>query len=254
MKRIPSILPVLILILSIGCGEDITQTSPPPVPELTLDDIVRLNSRAVQDAAEEFAVENNGEYPHGLTDRSTAGRTLIDLLPDGAHLENPYTNAVDVPVELTAVNPGETAYRPHYDDDGSPIGYRITGFGESDRIITLSNLPDSLFIKDEKVIENCLIIREALTAYADANDGQHPFSIESETNLQGLRLLDYFPDATLLPNPYYDDLPMVPVIGLCANPGDCGIATMSSEENFRTGYLLDGCGEAQVIIQIVKWP
>jgi hypothetical protein len=55
LKRVLSILPVLILILTIGCGEDITQTSPPPVPELTSIDIVRLNSQAVRDADVDFA-------------------------------------------------------------------------------------------------------------------------------------------------------------------------------------------------------
>jgi hypothetical protein len=241
------------MILSIGCGEDITQTSPPPVPELTLDDIVRLNSRAVQDAAEEFATENNGEYPHGLTDRSAAGRTLIDLLPDGALLENPYTNAVDVPVELTAVNPGESAYRLHYDGDGSPIGYRITGFGEYDRIITLSNLQESLFIRDETVIENCFIVRDALEMYANSNDGQYPHNVWVDPNLQGLNLVYYLPDGVLLPNPYYDDRPVIPIDGLCSDePGYCGFVFQSNTDGRRTGYFIDGCGQNGVIIEMMK--
>ena len=90
MKYTQHAIAVLLLISSISCGEDITQTPPPlTAPELTSEDIVRLNSRAVQDAAEEFAVENNGEYPHGLTDRSTAGRTLIAV--SYTHLTLPTT-------------------------------------------------------------------------------------------------------------------------------------------------------------------
>ncbi|NIO28522.1 MAG: hypothetical protein GTO29_08215 [Candidatus Latescibacteria bacterium] len=98
---------------------------------------VWFNCKLVQAAAEEFAARNNGIYPSNVDcDRNLDGNTLIDLLPGGHRLENPFSRYHTEPVDGVAANPGDTAYRLCI-NDGVARGYTITGAGEAGNIIVL---------------------------------------------------------------------------------------------------------------------
>lgn len=102
---------------------------------------VRGNCHTVQLAAEDFAIQNGGVYAADTdTDQTTTGSTIMDMLPGGALLENPYTNAPSEPLSSgAAALPGETGYVPIVGPTGLNDGYRITGFGLNRVITTLSN-------------------------------------------------------------------------------------------------------------------
>lgn len=100
---------------------------------------VKSNCHTVQLAAEDFAVQNEGVYAANVDmDATSAGMTILDMLPGGLRLENPFTQAVTEPVNAPAVNPGETGYQPIV-QGGINVGYTITGFGENALILRLTN-------------------------------------------------------------------------------------------------------------------
>lgn len=90
---------------------------------------VKSNSHAVQVAAEDFAVQNNGTYATDLSDVTPAGATIIDALPQNQRLANPFTRARTEPVDGAAASIGETGYEPVVDVTGTNVGYIITGQG-----------------------------------------------------------------------------------------------------------------------------
>jgi prepilin-type N-terminal cleavage/methylation domain-containing protein len=90
---------------------------------------VKSNSHAVQVAAEDFAVQNNGVYAADLSDVTNSGVTIIDALPQNQRLPNPFTRARTEPVDGAAASKGETGYEPVVDANGVNIGYVITGQG-----------------------------------------------------------------------------------------------------------------------------
>ena len=96
------------------------------------DQIVR-NCQLVQAAAEAFAAENHGEYPYTVSsDVTPLGNTLIDFLPDGILMVNPYWKARTEPCDGAAAVQGQTGYVVNV-YDGAPRGYTITGCGPNYR-------------------------------------------------------------------------------------------------------------------------
>lgn len=102
---------------------------------------VKGNCHAVALAAEDFAVVNEGVYASDTdTDQTSLGQTIRDLMPGGVLLENPFTNAASEPQSSgAAAGPGETGYVPIVGVAGTNDGYRITGFGQTATVLTLSN-------------------------------------------------------------------------------------------------------------------
>jgi hypothetical protein len=90
------------------------------------------NCRTVERAAREFAQNNYGVYPGDAGgDCNMYGNTLIDYLPGGRHLDNPYHGAKTEPVDGAAANPGETGYIAVYcGQSGRYCGYHISGAGD----------------------------------------------------------------------------------------------------------------------------
>jgi len=118
-------------------------------PKPTRDDLVIRNCRLVRDAAEAWAAESDGDYPGDPESRNTSGHTLIDFLPGGMYLVNPFDGTRSQPLYLAWGNPGDTEYLGFGDDCCEPFcdpnGYMITGFGESGEIFRFTqNWPDSL--------------------------------------------------------------------------------------------------------------
>jgi prepilin-type N-terminal cleavage/methylation domain-containing protein len=100
---------------------------------------VKSNCHTVQLAAEDFAVQSDGVYAGDLSDTTPGGDTIIDMLPGATNLTNPFTKAVDQPVDGAAGNEGETGYVV-VAPAGTNIGYSITGAGKNAAlIITLTS-------------------------------------------------------------------------------------------------------------------
>ncbi|UCF04736.1 MAG: hypothetical protein JSV33_12545 [bacterium] len=108
-----------------------------------LEDSVRANCLRVQAAADAFAAQNNDIYPQDVdVDMTPAGDTVIDLLPGGSYLVNPFTGMVTEPVNHQASYPGQTGYVPiigthPVHGPGVCVGYTITGVGR---------VPDALIV------------------------------------------------------------------------------------------------------------
>lgn len=102
---------------------------------------VKSNCHTVQLAAEDFSVRNDGVYAADLSDQtvSAPNETIIDMLPAGTNLMNPFTRAATEPVDNAAANPGETGYEVVVDASGTNVGYTITGFGKTATVITLTS-------------------------------------------------------------------------------------------------------------------
>ena len=101
----------------------------------------KSNCHTVQLAAEDFAVQNDGVYAADTNaDATASGDTIVDMLPGGVQLENPFDKTVSVPLAVgPAAAPGQTGYVPVVDASGANVGYTITGFGKTALIITLSS-------------------------------------------------------------------------------------------------------------------
>ncbi len=98
---------------------------------------VKSNCHTVQMAAEDFAVQSDGVYAADLTATTPAGETIIDMLPGDVRLKNPFTTQRSEPRDGAAAQSGQTGYEPILGAGGVPVGYTITGYGESYRVITL---------------------------------------------------------------------------------------------------------------------
>jgi type IV pilus assembly protein PilA len=100
----------------------------------------KSNCHTVQLAAEDFAVQNDGVYAANTGDALPNGDTVIDLLPGGALLENPFTRADSEPIDGAAATAGQTGYIV-VDDNGDGVndGYAITGYGEHEVVLTLTS-------------------------------------------------------------------------------------------------------------------
>ncbi|UCF06758.1 MAG: prepilin-type N-terminal cleavage/methylation domain-containing protein [bacterium] len=97
---------------------------------------VKSNCHTVQLAAENFAVLNLGKYASDHdTDVTPDGDTILDMLPGGQPLENPFTKAKSEPITaVQAANAGEIAYSPLL-NNGIPVGYTITGGGRNGIVV-----------------------------------------------------------------------------------------------------------------------
>lgn len=191
-----------------GCNDSIIVHKDP-----TPTSIVLANTELLTDALDHFAAENGGDYPWSPSSTTPAGHTLIDLLPDGQMLLNPYTGERTEPRWCfdDDVSPGTIQYRPEPDDLGHgypyPIpGYRLTGYaaGADDDTVTVLDLtigPDSLFTRAGHAVENAWMVRDAAEAFAARNNGEYP-AITTSENLDGDCLIDVLPAGSMLLNPY----------------------------------------------------
>ena len=118
------------MVCIVGCkestGDPITRTNPVDETPMTKADSVIANCYLVRDAAEAFAAENNGIYPYDTTAHKLPdGRTLIDFLPNGEYLVNPYTGARTEPWPMLGMIAGSTGISGVR--SVSPYGYLIVG-------------------------------------------------------------------------------------------------------------------------------
>ena len=144
MYRVLVTIGLVLALCYTGCREDSdTPIAPPPdtVTQMTKDDSVVANAYIVRDAAEAFAAANNGVYSTFVTlDETTDGRILIDFLPEGKPLVNPYSGLRTEPTPGEAVQRGGVGYRWYSVIE--PYGYVITGIdGEYEQLIVIFKDP-----------------------------------------------------------------------------------------------------------------
>jgi prepilin-type N-terminal cleavage/methylation domain-containing protein len=79
---------------------------------------VKSNMHTTQLAAEDYAVRNDGDYPADVADFKSS-------LPDTLGFDNPFTAAVELPMDATANAAGKVGYV-----NNGTIGYTISGYGK----------------------------------------------------------------------------------------------------------------------------
>lgn len=100
---------------------------------------VKSNCHTVQLAAEDFAVQNDGVYADDTDTDNAPGQTIVQMLPGGVRLENPFDKLQTVPLSSgAAAASGDTGYVPTV-ASGVNVGYTITGYGKTVNVITLSS-------------------------------------------------------------------------------------------------------------------
>jgi prepilin-type N-terminal cleavage/methylation domain-containing protein len=100
---------------------------------------VKSNCHTVQLASEDFAVQNDGVYATDTDADNAPGMTIVQMLPGGVRLENPFAKTATVPLSAAAAAAaGETGYVPIV-VGGVNVGYTITGFGKTQLVLTLSS-------------------------------------------------------------------------------------------------------------------
>jgi len=227
-------------------------------PQPSRDELVIRNCLLVRDAAEAWAAESGGAYPTDPEIRNTSGHTLVDFLPGGVYLVNPFDGMRDEPRYLCYGNPGETDYL-YYDgygcgecglDECGHDGYMITGFGESGEIFRITrNWPDELAELDSLTVANCLVVRNAVERFAAENGGEYPADLAART-LLGHTVVDLLPCGTLLPNSYLC-VRIEPNNCQAVNPGEIGyVVTM--EDDHCTGYWITGYGRNELVFTVGK--
>jgi hypothetical protein len=200
------------------------------------------NCNILRDAILEFRDDNEGYCPTDIdSDISDLGLTLVDYLPDGQLLENPFTGDRTEPVFGSAAEPGQTGYHPGFSWGGTI--YYIEGYGESSIIVELSNREEI----SRAVIANCTLVQQAAETFASLNGGIYPCDVGCDTTPGGLTLIDLLPDGVLLDNPTHL-CATEPISGASANPGEAGYIPIS-DGGLYVGYTITGTGpEAGVTI------
>lgn len=227
----------------ISCEEDssIIRTDGPAVDER--EDSVLANCEAVLAAVDVFAAENRGNYPEDVaSDLSEGGHTLVDLLPGGALVVNPFTGEATEPVDGRAAHPGEIGYEPLLRGYYFNRGYTITGFGAEAVIVELSNIP----ALEDSVVANCYLVRDAAEEFAAVNDGVYPQDVDVDTTPSGNTLVDLLPGGTYLENPF-TGAPSEPVNREAGATGETGYQPIIGVHPVHgpgvcVGYSITGVG------------
>ncbi len=245
-RKIYSMLVIAFLLFLNGCETgECPDCSSGPSPE-SLEEAVETNCLIVQAAAKEFAARNGGSYPIDALDDSTdTGLTLINLLPDGERLVNPFTGQSTEPVDRRAAYPGEVGYE---EDDyyGYCPGYTITGCGWDSVIVVLTNL-DAL---DDSVRANCYRVQQAAERFASLNCGCYALTT-CDITWFGKSLIALLPGGTYLKNPfngYFSE----PIDDAACHIGGTGY-TVVNPEGWAVGYVINGVGhDATNIIMLTN--
>jgi len=233
-----------IITIRMTCGGELVEWNNDYTPKL--DDLIVENCFIVQAAVEAYMAGNNGVIPPDRTTPNLEGNTLIDLLPNGEYLVNPVTrNATEPSRDGSPHSIGEISYSElkEYDwdlDDYVVVGYYIIGRGVR-RNFTVTDRQQWLLYKERKVVENCLLVRDAVEAFAAANNGVYP-AITWDELPSGESVIDLLPDGRLLLNPFWGFRDS-PVNGAAAASGQVGYtATDRNGDGACDGYTIDGLG------------
>ena len=122
----------------------------------------------------------------------------------------------------------------------------------------ISPPPDTvtLYTKDDTVIANAYIVRDAAEAFAAANNGAYPALACCAKTPDGRTTIDFLPDGKLLLNPYTGVIDS-PTDGPSGVAGQVGYVPVDPDgDGFPDGYWIDALGADGVtqLIVIVKDP
>lgn len=230
------------LVILAGCENNtISESQVPTVEELEA--IVKGNSLTLLEAVEAFAIDRGGWYPaNSDSDTTATGKTLIDYLPGGERLINPFTGLKDQPVDSIPSSPGEIGYKRW--SNGNT--FFIQGFGANSIIVEHDNIEET----EALVIENCLELQRAVEEWrsGDYFDYRYPCS-SADCNQLGDVLQDCLPDRRLLEN-HFTGADSEPAIwGASARlPGEIGYEC-KVDQGLPVGYTITAVGfEPGVII------
>jgi hypothetical protein len=243
-----NLLLLLPLTAVLACGSDTGQVLTPdreslPTQEEMLtatpeEETVRANCYILKEAVELFAVRNGGEYPENVdSDTNAHGETVIDLLPRGHLLLNPYTKVRDNPRNHTASFDGQIGYARIY-LVGRYDGYVITGYAGGEYELALTNLACTQ--KEAIVLSNCRTVQLAAEEWARVSGGAFPGEVSCDRNSQGDTVIDLLPGGKLLTNPC-TLVRTEPINGCSANPGEIGYTPIWSN-GMNVGYCITGTG------------
>jgi hypothetical protein len=213
-----------------------------------LEDSVRNNCLLIQQAAEEWARQSYGYYPHNVgVDQSYCANSLLGLLPSRVYLKNPFSKLNTEPVDSRAIYPGETGYVPII-RGGEVVGYRITGVGRTtyNTIIEIAKNESS---EDGSVWQNCQSLLWAIDEFADANSQIYPSDIHTDTTSTGETVMDLIPEwmnNTFPENPYTHELDQ-PVNRRAYYPGETGYEVIE-EGGINVGCIVTGVGAEEGVL------
>lgn len=225
------VLPALFL----GCSSESGNVAVPAEP--TFDELVYQNCLQVQAAAEAYA-EAAGEYPY-----FTCGE-LNNYLPDSMLLVNPRTKQRTEPVMFEPSDVGSVSYRVYAEYNAemewNVVGYYIVGHGlYEDFILTNIQNPEVHIAREQVVIDNVLILIDALNNFINDNQSVYPADQYDETPWRW-NIVDYFPDTMLLLNPYtseYTEPSIWTLLEDASSPGQISYGYLDSDGN----GIPDGC-------------
>ena len=231
MYKVLFIIMICLVFAMLSCSGDEAEcpvaSNEPSIEELEAR--VIENCYTLRDAIEEFRDDNNGWCPFDIySDTNDLGLNVIDYLPSGELMENPFTGERTEPTIGIATEQGQTGY--FLESEGKPCLYYISDFGESHTIKELSNLEEL----EQQVIENCFLVREAVMRFALLNGGVYPSDVGLDTTPEGYTVIDLLPDGIALRNPFAG-LRIEPTDGAAATPGNTSCYPMI------IGFVNVGC-------------
>jgi hypothetical protein len=203
---------------------------------ITAFDSVLANCEIVMAAAEDFAQLSGGPYPADLSDPLPNGDTMIDLLPGGKLLTNPYVGLKIDPSDGNGLHyPGGIGYvAVDFDGYGFVDGYIIEAYGAIGEIIAKRTLQSP---EDYYPRRACLGLKVAVDEFAAANEGEYPRDIDADQTPAGDTLLDLI--AYEWANPYtgapgYRN-------GLATSRGEVGYQPLEYD-GVVVGYVINALG------------
>jgi len=91
--------------------------------------------------------------------------------------------------------------------------------------------------KDDSVIVNCYLVRDAVEAFAAANNGRYPVDPWYSETQDGRTAIDFLPNREALVNPF-SGARTEPTPGTAAHPGQTGYVVYPE----ALGYVINGLG------------
>lgn len=214
--------------------------------------VVISNCRTLEKALERYTWKSRGLSPSNIiTERDSAGKTVLEYLHNSQGLINPYTSERSEPTINAAGLPGQIRYEA-VEYFGMKMGYRISGFDEDGQVIELTNIETT---EEATIRYNCITLMEAVEEFAANNGGKYPYDILSDENLMGETIIDLLPRSRAPLNPYTgrDD---VLVNHTAFSAGHVGYAriegrhqdwdpyTQQSTSQYVDGYIISGHSES----------
>ncbi len=248
MRNLLFIIMISFVFTMLSCsGNDVESPSAPPEPSIEeLEAKVIENCNTFRDALLEYKDDNEGYCPVDIHNEiNDLGLTVIDYLPDGQLMENPFTGELTEPVYGSAIDPGQIGYHPGFSWGGTI--YYIEGYGESSIVAELSNEDEIV----AEVIGNCMLVHLAAETFASLNSGIYPNNVGVDTTPDGRTLIDLLPDGILLENPTHL-CATEPVDCASANPGETGYMPII-DGGINVGYVITGTGPAAGTTVFTWW-